>query len=61
MSANRTLPKQTLQQRLRTAEARNDDLMSVAQDSTKPYLRQIELLQTQHGNAVKNWEGIERE
>ncbi|KAJ3046395.1 TATA element modulatory factor 1 [Rhizophlyctis rosea] len=51
----------TLQQRLRTAEARNDDLMSVAQDSTRPYLRQIELLQTQHGNAVKSWEGIERD
>ncbi|KAJ3036630.1 hypothetical protein HDV00_002526 [Rhizophlyctis rosea] len=51
----------TAQQRLRSAESRNDDLQSVAQESTRPYLRQIELLQSQHSAAIKNWEGVERE
>ncbi|KAI8806168.1 TATA element modulatory factor 1 TATA binding-domain-containing protein [Cladochytrium replicatum] len=48
-----------LQNRLQAAEARNEELSSITQNSTKPLLRQIEMLQQQHAIAQKQWEHVE--
>lgn len=51
---------QTLQMRLQASEARNEDFSAGMHDSTRPLLRQIEALQTQHSVAAKNWDKIEK-
>lgn len=50
----------SLQTRLQSAEARNEDLSMLNQDSTRPLLRQIEVLQNQHMQSAKDWEQVER-
>ncbi|TPX51081.1 hypothetical protein SeLEV6574_g00511 [Synchytrium endobioticum] len=49
-----------LQARLQFSEARHEDLMDTADDSTRPLLRQIEALQTQHQASLRSWEALEK-
>lgn len=51
--------KNVLQERLQSAEIRNEDLAASVQESTKPLLRQMESLQLQHNMALKTWESVE--
>ncbi|RUP50837.1 hypothetical protein BC936DRAFT_137512 [Jimgerdemannia flammicorona] len=51
---------QALQMRLQASEARSEDLSAGMHDSTRPLLKQIEALQTQHSVAMKNWDKIEK-
>nr|KAJ3422261.1 hypothetical protein HK105_000470 [Polyrhizophydium stewartii] len=51
---------QAMQMRLQAAESRNEDLSVLGQDTTKPLMRQIDLLQAQHSKALKDWEAAER-
>ncbi|RKO85057.1 hypothetical protein BDK51DRAFT_46853 [Blyttiomyces helicus] len=46
--------------RLQAADARAEDLSHLGQEASRPLLRQIEALQTQHNSAVKSWEQIEQ-
>ncbi|TPX32645.1 hypothetical protein SmJEL517_g04333 [Synchytrium microbalum] len=49
-----------LQARLQSAEARHEDLTTATDDSTRPLLRQIEALQTQHQATLRSWEAVEK-
>jgi DNA repair exonuclease SbcCD ATPase subunit len=46
--------------RLQASESRMEDLSSIAQEASKPLLRQIESLQTQYNSSLKDWESLER-
>ncbi|KAJ1550624.1 TATA element modulatory factor 1, partial [Nowakowskiella sp. JEL0078] len=50
----------SLQIQRQAAEARNEELSSSSQDSSKPLLRQIELLQNQHNASLTSWEQMEQ-
>ncbi|KAG5456675.1 MAG: hypothetical protein BJ554DRAFT_3520, partial [Olpidium bornovanus] len=51
---------QSLQLRLQATEERNADVAAGLQDSTRPLLRQIEVLQAQNAVALRDWEEVER-
>jgi chromosome segregation ATPase len=49
----------TLGSRLAECEAHIQQLASIAQDATRPIVRQLESIQIQHGTTLKNWEALE--
>ncbi|KAL1921986.1 uncharacterized protein VTP21DRAFT_10628 [Calcarisporiella thermophila] len=51
---------ESLYSRLHVAETRGDDLAVSVQEATRPLLRQIESLQSQHSHALKNWNTVEK-
>lgn len=50
----------SLQRRIQEADERSQELEASIEDSTKPLVRQLDLLQKQHSNSLKDWEYIER-
>ncbi|KAK6096336.1 TATA element modulatory factor 1 [Batrachochytrium dendrobatidis] len=51
---------ETLHRQLHAAEARNEDLAAMGQDSTEPLMQQIQILQTQCSQGQEKQEHIER-
>lgn len=49
----------TLQSRLESSEARNEEMIMMNNDATKPLLRQIESMRTQQINSTQDWDQLE--